>query len=180
MPKAHPTPALRDVPCLLRIAQNQRGIMLCILANVLLFCLTAALQLGVVTAGIATLLVSLASAVFLVRLAAAAFSGTVAIICGVLIAVANLSSILGTPMLAYLVMLPLLLVVNARATRELRAAGFHVGLLGGSPAEVLARTGGTANPRRPARRRLKKRRAPRSRDRSGLAPQAQLEKNETN
>jgi hypothetical protein len=141
-PADAPVVAAGDLSRLLRVAQNQRAIMFCILASMGVAGASATLKLAPIVAAIPTLLVGLVSLAFTFRLASVVYSKTGAIVCGLLIVVATLSAFVVLPALSQLTVLVILFVVNSRATKELKAAGFRVGLLGGDPAEVEARMRG--------------------------------------
>jgi hypothetical protein len=134
------TPAA-DLPRLLQVAKNQRGIMLCILVNLVIVGVSALLP--DIASGILmlvpTLLVGIASLWFTLRLAYAVVGGIGAGICALIIAATVVWAAVADAIGARLLVLVVLAVVNGRATRALKKAGFRVGLLGGSPSDVEAR-----------------------------------------
>ncbi len=136
----HPS-APADLDRLLRVAKNQRGIMLCILGQIAVAAVGGFLSLPPLANSLLSLLVGLASLVFLVALARNVYSTVGVVVCVVFLLIPFVGVFVMPSAGATLTILSLLtlLVVNQRATKELRAAGFKVGLLGGSPAEVESR-----------------------------------------
>ena len=125
-----------------RVAKNQRGIMLCILAQLAVAAAGRALGFpSLLQTGLA-LVVGVASLVFTILLAREVFSMVGVVVCVVLLLAPYTALVLADagPVVTLLSLLTLL-VINQRATKELQAAGFKVGLLGGNPADVEARIG---------------------------------------
>jgi len=125
-----------------RIATHQRGIMLCILAQLAVAAAGAAFEFPAMLRTGLTLVVGLASLVLIILLARDVFS-TVGMATCVVMLLAPYAALFvadAGPVVTLLSLLTLL-VVNQRATKELQQAGFKVGLLGGNPADVQARIG---------------------------------------
>jgi hypothetical protein len=126
-----PPPQVDDRERIDRIARNQRMILLVLLAYMFAAWLaSAAAGPGAHTGaqlafGMVVLCTVIASLVFAVRLANALHGPGTAAVYAVLL-------------LVPLVNLITLLVLNGRATRELKAAGLHVGFLGVSSSELDA------------------------------------------
>jgi len=107
------------------IAVRQRAIMYCILANIALYVVVFAASAGnlPLVAGIAALgvfAVAITAAVFIFMLSLAVYNLAAGIVLGILTLV---------PLLGLLV----LLMINSKATKILRAHGVRVGLLGANP-----------------------------------------------
>jgi hypothetical protein len=107
------------------IAESQRRVMLCVLGQIAIFAGTrmAAMESWVV--GLAYILVAILTLACTVQLAYRTKGTGTAVVVGVLSVV---------PFLGLLMML----FASGWATKELKAAGFKVGLLGGRPKEVQA------------------------------------------
>lgn len=125
---------------MLRVAQNQRAIMLCILAQMGFSVVNFAVALPPIVLTLLSLVVGLASIYFTVALARVLYSvvGVVVSVVFLLVPFVGLVVPVNASILT-LVALITLFVVNQRATKALKAGGFRVGLLGGDPSEVEAR-----------------------------------------
>jgi len=107
------------------IAVRQRAIMYCILANIALYVVVFAASAGnlPLVAGIAAICVfgvAITAAVFIFMLSLAVYNLAAGIVLGIITLV---------PLLGLLV----LLVINSKATKILRAHGVRVGLMGANP-----------------------------------------------
>jgi hypothetical protein len=129
-----------DLPRLLRVAQNQRNIMFCILAQLAVGLVGWLGLLPALVQNLVSLVVGIASIIFTIALARVLYSMVGVVVC-VLFLLVPFSALVAPNVAGFLPLVSLLtlLVVNQRATKELRAAGFRVGLMGGDPAEVAAR-----------------------------------------
>ena len=134
----------QDSATLVRIARNQRAVLLCILAQLGLMLVVFLLPLpGFVNTAL-SLGIGLASLWFSVALARAVYGIAGTVVCALFL-VAPIFVVFLAPAVATdmsLVTLVTLAVINQRATKELRAAGLKVGLLGASPAQLAARATG--------------------------------------
>jgi hypothetical protein len=147
-PVAGSTPAASphvDYAYLKNVAWAQRGVMLTILTIFVVAGLNAALHFPPTVALLLMAVVGFASLGFGIRLGWLVYGGVGAVITAVFLLLPGVVNVTAPQLgpfatLAYLVTL---LVVNQGATKKLRAAGFRVGLLGGSPAEVEARMRGS-------------------------------------
>ncbi len=138
--QGYPQQAAVDLPRMLRIAKNQRAIMLCILAQIAVASVGFFVPIPALVLGGLSLVVGIASIVFTVTLARVLYSMAGVIICIAMLLIPFAAMFLSPEAseVMPLVSLLTLLVVNQRATKELKGAGFKVGLLGGDPADVEA------------------------------------------
>jgi hypothetical protein len=129
---------------LLVVARNQRGIMLCILAQFGIAIVGFALGLPPIVRALLSLVVGLASTAFTVMLARAVYDVVGVVLCVTFLLAPIVGSFVVPEQASVLPLVSLLtlFVVNQRATKELKAAGFEVGLLGGDPADVERRMSG--------------------------------------
>jgi hypothetical protein len=105
-------PNLRD------IATKQKGIILCILAEIVIFVLQFFIPLGLrPILGLVYLCAAIAATVFIFMLATTIYSTGVGVVLGILTLI---------PLIGLIV----LLIVNGKATNILKEHGIHVGLLG--------------------------------------------------
>ena len=119
---------LADASQLLRlkgIAESQRRVMLCVLGQIVIFAGARMVAVESWLVGLAYILVAILTLVCVVQLAYRTKGTGTAVVVGVLSLV---------PLLGLLMML----FASGWATKELKAAGFKVGLLGGRPKEVQA------------------------------------------
>jgi hypothetical protein len=129
---------------LLKVAKAQRGVNICILLSILCYAVLfigagtapeagagppAASTAVLAVAGLAgVLVVAVLQIIYVYRLAASLGSGV------------PIVWVLGIVFLSCIGLI-LLLVLSSKATKQLREAGFQVGLLGGNPKDVEARMG---------------------------------------
>jgi hypothetical protein len=123
---------------LIGIARSQRQLLWCLLG---LICLNIIAQQGAIPARAALLLLlagSVVSFVFVVRLGALLFGSVGAAFVGAVLLAPPITLFLDPPIGVLLSVLNLLMlvVVNGRATRALKANGIHVGFMGAAEQEV--------------------------------------------
>ena len=138
--QGYPQQPAVDLPRMLRIAKNQRAIMLCILAQIAAACVGFFIPIPALVMGGLSFVVGIASLVFTVTLARVLYSVVGVVICVAMLLIPFAAIVLAPQAsgIMPLVSLLTLFVVNQRATKELQGAGFRVGLLGGDPADVEA------------------------------------------
>lgn len=107
-----------------QVASRQRAIMYCLLGYIASYVLTIAVPspLNLVFA-LAIIACSVTAAVFVFMLALSVYNATAGIVLGILTLI---------PLIGVIT----LLIINAKATRTLRAHGIRVGLLGANPNQV--------------------------------------------
>ena len=145
-PHAPPHPAA-DLPHLLLVARNQRGVMNCILASIVIGLVSAFLPdaTPAIVVAIPTLVLGIISLYFIIRLANAVFGPVGAVLCALIIAASTAWVVATANPIGRLIPLVVLAVVNGRATNALKKAGFKVGLMGGDPKDVEKRMQGIAS-----------------------------------